>query len=82
MKAANTVARNIMKDEKLRNEAQLRLNVTSSKLYTSLIREFFKNNKKNDEVTSTSQHLIPGKKHFKRGFHFAWNYNQNYLGAL
>lgn len=55
MKAANTVARNIMKDEKLRNEAQLRLNVTSSKLYTSLIREFFKNNKKNDEVTSTSQ---------------------------
>ena len=50
MKAANNGARFIMKEEKLRNEAQLRLNVPTNKLYTSLIREFFKNNKIEDYI--------------------------------
>jgi hypothetical protein len=45
MKAANSVAKSILSDEKKRNDAQLRLNVTSNKLYTALIREFYKNNK-------------------------------------
>jgi hypothetical protein len=45
MKAANNVTKKIMDDEKLRNEAQLRLNVATNKLYNALIREFFKNNK-------------------------------------
>jgi len=38
---ANAAAKTVMTDEKLRNEALLRLNVTRNKLYTSLIREYF-----------------------------------------
>ena len=41
MAEANYAAREIMADEELRKEAQVRLNVTSNKLYTSLIREYF-----------------------------------------
>ncbi|MEP7259031.1 MAG: hypothetical protein ABI687_11590 [Flavitalea sp.] len=49
MKAANHQVKTIMADEMLRNEAQLRLNVTRNKLYTSPIREFFKNAKDRQE---------------------------------
>ena len=42
MEDANYAAREIMADDELRNKAQLRLNVTRNKLYTSLIREYFK----------------------------------------
>lgn len=42
MAEANEEARWIMADEKLRAEAQVRLDVTSNKLYTALIREYFK----------------------------------------
>lgn len=38
---ANIAAREIMADEDLRKAAQFRLNVTSNKLYTALIREYF-----------------------------------------
>ena len=41
MAEANYRARGIMADEKLANEAQLRLNVTRNRLYTSLVREYF-----------------------------------------
>jgi hypothetical protein len=41
MEAANYAAKEIMVDDKLRMEAQVRLNVTSNKLYTSLIKEYF-----------------------------------------
>src|SRR5687768_8664228 len=41
MEEANYAAREIMADEVQRNAAQVRLNVTSNKLYTSLIREYF-----------------------------------------
>jgi hypothetical protein len=41
MEAANYATKEIMNDDKLRMEAQVRLNVTSNKLYTSLIREYF-----------------------------------------
>lgn len=40
---ANAEAKRILKNEKLRNEAQVRLNVTRNKLYTALIKEYFKN---------------------------------------
>lgn len=43
MSEANAQAKMILADESLRNEAQLRLNVTRNKLYTSLIKEYFKN---------------------------------------
>lgn len=43
MEQANDEAKRIMADENLRNAAQVRLNVTSNKLYTSLIKEYFKN---------------------------------------
>ena len=39
---ANYEARTIMADENLRSEAQVRLNVTRNKLYTALIKEYFK----------------------------------------
>jgi len=42
MEEANYEARGIMADKKLRNEALLRLNVTTNKLYTALIREYFR----------------------------------------
>ena len=48
MAKANYKARYILADEKLRNEAQVRLNVTRNKLYTSLIREYFQNQKENE----------------------------------
>ncbi len=43
MEQAKDEAKRIMADENLRNAAQVRLNVTSNKLYTSLIKEYFKN---------------------------------------
>lgn len=49
MKAANKYARDTIADEALRNEAQIRLDVPSTKLYTSLVREFFKNAKAEEE---------------------------------
>ncbi|RPE13899.1 hypothetical protein EGT74_10420 [Chitinophaga lutea] len=42
MEEANNEAKRIMADEELRHAAQVRLNVTSNKLYTSLVREYFK----------------------------------------
>ena len=42
MEEANENAKRIMGNDVLRNEAQIRLNVTSNKLYTSLIKEYFK----------------------------------------
>ncbi len=45
MAQANDEAHKIMADDKLRNAAQVRLNVTSNKLYSSLIKEYFKNAK-------------------------------------
>jgi hypothetical protein len=41
MENANYEARGIIANEALRNEAQLRLNVTRNKLYTALIKEYF-----------------------------------------
>jgi hypothetical protein len=53
MEEANYAAKEIMANEELRIAAQVRLNVTSNKLYTSLIREYFKNAKdKEDHGTS------------------------------
>jgi hypothetical protein len=43
MSKANYRARGIIANETMRNEAQLRLNVTRNKLYTALVREYFKN---------------------------------------
>ena len=43
MATANEYAKMIMKHELLRNEAQIRLNVTKERLYTSLVSEYWKN---------------------------------------
>ena len=43
MEKANYEARRILADTKLRNAAQVRLNVTRNKLYTALIKEYFAN---------------------------------------
>lgn len=45
MEEANAAAREIIGNEAQRCAAQVRLNVTSNKLYTSLIREYFANHK-------------------------------------
>ena len=42
MEEANYNAKMILADEELRIAAQVRLNVTRNKLYTALIREYFK----------------------------------------
>jgi hypothetical protein len=43
MKKANMTAKGILKNPKMRDAEQLRLNVTRNKLYTALIRDFFQN---------------------------------------
>ena len=43
MTEANYEAKSILGNEELRTAAQVRLNVTRNKLYTSLIKEYFKN---------------------------------------
>ena len=42
MKAASEYAHSIMQEEEQRNQAQVRLDVPSTKLYTSLVREYFR----------------------------------------
>jgi hypothetical protein len=42
MENANYEAKRIIADDTLRNEAQVRLNVTRNKLYTALIKDYFK----------------------------------------
>jgi len=49
MEAANKAAHDVMKDDKLKMEAQVRLNVTSNKLYTSLVREFIQLHKDDED---------------------------------
>jgi hypothetical protein len=54
MEEANYRARGIIADEALRSAAQVRLNVTSNKLYTALIKEYFKNVQAEAATTSGS----------------------------
>lgn len=42
MEAANYEAKTIMADMAQRHAAQVRLNVTANKLYTALVREYFR----------------------------------------
>jgi disulfide oxidoreductase YuzD len=44
MQEANYVVKAILADEEQSKAAQVRLNVTRNKLYTALIKEYFKNN--------------------------------------
>lgn len=48
MKEANAYAQAIIKNESQRQQAQVRLDVPSTKLYTSLVREYFKIEKEKD----------------------------------
>ena len=50
MEEANYKARSILADKRLRDAAQVRLNVTSNRLYTALIKEYFANVKKKKEA--------------------------------
>ena len=52
MTQANSYAKWIMKDQQRRQEAQLRLDLPSNRLYTALIREYFKDNYKKEEQDS------------------------------
>ncbi len=47
---ANNVAKGTIANDKLRDEAQLRLNVTRNKLYTALIKEYFQKAKEKGEI--------------------------------
>jgi hypothetical protein len=42
LEEANYAARNVLATEELRNEAQVRLNVKRNRLYTALIKEYFR----------------------------------------
>ena len=53
MEEANIEAKRILADEQLKMEAQSRLNVTRNKLYTALIKEYFKNAKVNNDNPGT-----------------------------
>src|SRR5688572_28513624 len=54
MQEANYEAKRILADEDLRIAAQVRLNVTRNKLYTSLIKEYFKNAQSPGETVAWS----------------------------
>jgi hypothetical protein len=49
MEEANYVVKDILADEELCKAAQVRLNVTRNKLYTALIKEYFKSQKEGAE---------------------------------
>ncbi len=49
MAAANEYARDILYDEKKRQDAQIRLDLPRKRLYTTLVREYFKENYKKEE---------------------------------
>ena|SRR5690349_1430867 len=70
MEAANNAAQDIIHDEKLRIEAQARLNVTRNKLYTSLIKEYFQNHKDDKMPLDRPGHYlntdIPKYKRYKK----------------
>lgn len=57
MRIANEKSRHIMGDEILRAEAQVRLNVTTNKLYTALIKEYFANVKSGKEKPDEDEPL-------------------------
>jgi hypothetical protein len=46
MKKANEAAKNIISDDVQRDAAQIRLNVPRNRLYTALIKEYFRNTRK------------------------------------
>lgn len=61
MEEANYRARYIISNDALRDEAQVRLNVTRNKLYTALIKEYFANPVQDEEsdiptITPVSKH--------------------------
>jgi hypothetical protein len=58
---AHDYAKEIIADDKLKNEAQVRLNVQRNKLYTSLIREYYKNNYRVDEKENEGKVAAPAK---------------------
>jgi hypothetical protein len=45
MEAANEAAHQVIDDDQLKMEAQIRLDVSTNKLYTALVREFFQHHK-------------------------------------
>jgi hypothetical protein len=55
MEEANYHVKEILADDEMRNAAQVRLNVTSNKLYTALIKEYFKNAREADEATGANK---------------------------
>lgn len=55
MEDANYQAKRIMANEELRQAAQVRLDVTSNKLYTALIKEYFKIARAGGEVSPDAQ---------------------------
>jgi hypothetical protein len=54
MKEANYEAKRIIADDELRNEAQVKLNVTRNKLYTTLVKEYFKTMTSAEQVTGAA----------------------------
>ena len=52
MFAASGYASNIIKDEKMKDAAQLRLNVTRNRLYHALVKEYFKKEIPKNEILS------------------------------
>ena len=52
MENANYAAKTILADKELKDAAQVRLNVTTNKLYTALIKEYFKNVREAKEASA------------------------------
>jgi hypothetical protein len=71
MEAANEAAREIMYDDQLKMEAQVRLDVTSNKLYNALVREFFQLHKNDQDplkAVGLTRDLVSRKYNKKRNY--------------
>jgi hypothetical protein len=61
MEEANYKAKKIMADERLKSAAQVRLNVTRNKLYTALIKDYFKTMQSASETDQQAAAKVSGQ---------------------
>lgn len=66
MEDANDAVRSIMADDELRNEAQIRLNVTRNKLYHALIKEYFAKAKETEATEGLKKRSAYSRKYMHK----------------
>ena len=76
MEAANEAAQQVLDDDTLKMEAQVRLNVTSNRLYNALIKEYFQLHKDDKDPLKGVYSSEKAKKtirEYKKGNNYKYN---------